>query len=141
MATAAGTSRACSAAAAGLTSSSELFFFGGAGERGDGRLARLHGLRDLVEVTGADLALVTRRSVPLRFGRELGLLQLHVGRHVLRGVAARQVEHAVVERVESRQGDELELVAHGAELALELGDGGVVEVLLPVERGRAVVGE
>jgi hypothetical protein len=34
----------------------------------------------------------------------------------------------VVERVEARQRDELELVAHRAELALELGDGGVVEV-------------
>jgi hypothetical protein len=33
------------------------------------------------------------------------------------------------------QGHELELVAHGAQLALELGDGGVVELGLPVEGG------
>ena len=56
-------------------------------------------------------------------------------------VAARQLEHAVVQRVEAGQRDELELVAHRAELALELGDRRVVEVLLPVERRRAVVGE
>jgi hypothetical protein len=43
--------------------------------------------------------------------------------------------------VEAGEGDELELVAHRAELALELGDGRVVEVALPVERRRAVVGE
>jgi hypothetical protein len=47
----------------------------------------------------------------------------------------------VVQRVEAGQRDELELVAHRAQLALELGDRRVVEVLLPVERRRAVVGE
>ena len=43
--------------------------------------------------------------------------------------------------MEAGQGDELELVAHGSELALELRDGGIVEVLAPVERRRAVVGQ
>ncbi len=57
------------------------------------------------------------------------------------GVAAGEVEHAVVEGVEAGQGDELELVAHGAQFALELGDLVVVEGGLPVERGRAVVRE
>ena len=52
-----------------------------------------------------------------------------------------QVEHAVVERVEACEGDELELEAHGSEFLLELGDGRVVQVRLPVERRRAVVGE
>jgi hypothetical protein len=47
----------------------------------------------------------------------------------------------VVQAVEAGQRDELELVAHGAQFALELGDGGVVQVLLPVERRRAVVGQ
>ena len=41
--------------------------------------------------------------------------------------------------MEACQCDELELVAHGTELALELGDGGIVEVLFPVERRRAVI--
>ena len=53
----------------------------------------------------------------------------------------REFEHAVIEGVESGQGDELELVAHRAELALEFGDRRVVELRLPVEGGRAVVGE
>jgi hypothetical protein len=69
------------------------------------------------------------------------LLQLDEGRHVVARVAVRELEHGVVERVEARQRDELELVAHGAQLPLELADGGVVQVALPVERGRAVVGE
>src|SRR5687767_12588467 len=43
--------------------------------------------------------------------------------------------------MEAGEGDELELVAHGAELALELADGRVVQVALPVERRRAVIGE
>ena len=56
-------------------------------------------------------------------------------------VAARKLEHAVVQAVEARERDELELVAHGAELALEAGNGPLVDVAPPVERGRAVVGE
>src|SRR3546814_869063 len=43
--------------------------------------------------------------------------------------------------MEAGQGDELELVAHRCQLALERSDGGVVEMLLPVEAGRAVVGQ
>jgi hypothetical protein len=74
-------------------------------------------------------------------GGELGLLQLDEGAHVAARVAVRQVEHRVVERVEAGQGDELELVAHRRQLVLEARDGGVVEVLLPVEGGRAVVGQ
>jgi hypothetical protein len=34
----------------------------------------------------------------------------------------------VVQAVEAGQGHELELVAHGPQLALEFGDGGVVEL-------------
>src|SRR5690606_11489619 len=41
--------------------------------------------------------------------------------------------------VEAGQRDELETIAHGAEFTLELGDGVVVQVLLPVERRRTVV--
>ena len=81
-----------------------------------------------VEVAGADLALVPGRGVAVDLAGELALLQLGVGGHAALAVAARQLEHAVVERVEAGQRDELELVAHRAELALELGDGRVVEV-------------
>jgi hypothetical protein len=69
------------------------------------------------------------------------LLEVDEGAHVVARIAVGQVEHRVVQAVEAGQRDELELVAHGAELALELGDGGVVEVLLPVEGRRAVVGQ
>src|SRR5262245_43298907 len=81
------------------------------------------------------------RGEALLGGRKLLLLQLHESAHVVAGVAVGELEHRVVERVEAGEGDELELVSHGAELALELRDGGVIEVALPVERRRAVVGE
>ena len=79
--------------------------------------------------------------VAVGFRRELGLLESYVSGHVFAGIAARQFEHAVVERMEARQRNELEFVAHRAQLALESGDGAVVEIFLPVERGRTVVGK
>lgn len=80
-------------------------------------------------------------GVAVLFGGELVLLQLRVGGHVALSVVASELEHAVVEGVETRQRHELELVPHSPQLALELGDGGVVEVFLPVEGRRAVVAE
>ena len=43
--------------------------------------------------------------------------------------------------METGKRNELELVAHGPQLALELGDSGVVQLGLPVEGRRAVIGE
>src|SRR6478672_8143538 len=119
----------------------ELLVLGGSVQRGGGRLAGLDDLRHLVEVAGADLALVLDRGEAALRRREFLLLQLDERGHVVARVAVGEVEHAVVQRVEAGQRDELELVAHGAQLALEFRDGRVVEVLLPVERRRAVVGE
>ena len=87
------------------------------------------------------LALVAGRGVAVGLGGELGLLQLGIGGHAAIPISARQLEHAVVELVEPGERDELERVAHGAQLALELGDRGGVELLAPVERRRAVVRE
>src|SRR5439155_8471140 len=98
-------------------------------------------LGDLVEVARAYLALVLDGGEALFRRGELLLLQLNERAHAAARIAVGELEHRVVERVEAGEGDELELVAHGAELALELGDGGVVEVAFPVERRRAVVGE
>src|SRR5476651_2552718 len=124
-----------------LAYSVELFFFGRAGQRGHrGRAALDHGGR-VVEVAGADFLLVRDEGVTLGCVSEFLLLQLHVGGHVVAGVVVRQVEHAVPHVVDTRQGDELVLVAHGRQFALELGDGRVVQVLLPVEGRRAVVGQ
>jgi len=49
------------------------------------------------------------------------------------------MEHRHIQRVEPGQRDELEFVAHLAKLLLEISDGHVVELFLPVERRRAVV--
>jgi hypothetical protein len=118
----------------------ELLVFGRALQRG-GRGLALDGGGHRVEVAGADLALVLHRGEAALGGGEFLLLQLDEGAHVVARVAVGQVEHAVVQAVEAGQRDELELVAHRAQLALELGDGGVVEVLLPVEGRAAVVGQ
>ena len=119
----------------------ELLLLGRAGQRGGRGLAVLDGLRHRVEVAGADLALVLDRGEATLGGGELGLLQLDERAHLPARVAVGEVEHAVVEAVETGQGDELELVAQLGQLGLERRDGGVVEVLLPVEARRAVVGE
>ena len=56
-------------------------------------------------------------------------------------VSASEIEHRVADSVEAGERHELEPVAHRGELLLERRDRPVVEVLLPVERRRAVVGE
>src|SRR3546814_9018772 len=85
------------------------------------------------EVAGADHALVLDRGEALVGRCELGLLQLDERAHLPARVAMGEVEHRVVQRVEAGQGDELELVAVGRDLLLELRDRGVVQVRLPVE--------
>ena len=102
-------------------------------------MATLDGLRDGVEIAGADLALMLDRSEALRHCREFGFLQLDKCGHLVVRITVRQVEHRVVEAVEPGKRDELELVAHRAKLPLEPCHSRIVEVLLPVERRRAVV--
>src|SRR5690606_30223693 len=98
-------------------------------------------LGDSVKVACTNFALVFHRGKAQWCSGELFFLQLNKSAHLVAGVAVSQFEHAVVQCVETSQGNELELVAHGTEFALELGNGGVVQVLLPVERWRAVVGQ
>ena len=72
--------------------------------------------RDLLEVARADLVLVLDGRVAVVLVGELGLLQVGVGGHAVLAVAAGELEHRVVERVEAGQRDELERVAELAEL-------------------------
>src|SRR3712207_3808618 len=78
----------------------ELLLLGGAGERRGGGGAAGDDLGHVVEVAGADLALVLGRGVAVLLGGELGLLQLGVGGHPPLPVVAGELEHRVVERVE-----------------------------------------
>src|SRR5580693_8568589 len=117
----------------------ELRGFGGVVKCRGRRGAAADGGRHQVEVSGADFALMARRRIAVLFGCELRLLQAGVSRHAFGLVAARQFEHAVVERVEARQGHKLEFVAHRADFALEFGDGRLVDIGFPVERRRAVI--
>jgi len=66
---------------------------------------------------------------------------MHWSGHLAIAIAVRQCVHAVIERMETSERDELELVTHGAQLFLELGNRRIVQVLLPVEGRRAVVGQ
>ncbi len=105
-------------------------------------LAGGNDLRNRVEVARAHERLVLDGPiavVPLQV--ELALLQPRIGQHALVAVGVGQLEHGHVQGMEAGQGDELELVAHGRQVALEGGDLLVVEQLLPVERRRAVVGQ
>src|SRR6202171_3541438 len=117
----------------------ELLVFGRSLERGRRRPGALDRLRHRVKVAGPHLALVLDRGESLGYRCELRFLQLDERRHLAASVAVRQIEHAVVQAMEAGQGDELELVAHRAQLALEAGHGRIVKVLFPVERWRAVV--
>ena len=56
-------------------------------------------------------------------------------------VGVRQVEHVEPHAVDACQGNELVFVAHVGQLLLETGDGFVIQLFLPVEGRRAVVGQ
>ena len=81
------------------------------------------------------------RGVPLRLQVELGFLELGVGGHPALRVPLGQLEHGEVDRVEAGERHELELVSHLPDGGLEVRDLLGLELLAPVERGRAVVGE
>ncbi|MOA03540.1 hypothetical protein D3C78_1230510 [compost metagenome] len=105
------------------------------------RRAAGNGERHGVEIAGADLALVFGGGVTIGLGCEFRFLKLGISRHLPVLVTARQFEHAEIQLVETGERNELELVAHCPEFPLELGNRRVVEVLFPVERRRAIVGE
>ena len=67
------------------------------------------------------------------FRCELLLLQLRVRRHAALAISPGEIEHAVVQRVEAGERDELESVAHGAKLALERRDRRWIQEPPPVE--------
>lgn len=66
----------------------------------------------------AHLPLVLGSRVALLLCSKLLRLQLGIGRHALLGIAVGQLEHAVVERVEARKSDKLELVPQLAQVSL-----------------------
>src|SRR5437762_2014124 len=81
------------------------------------------------------------RGVSERFGGKLLLLELGIGSHATFGVTAAQVKHAVVQSMESGQGDELKFVTHSSKLTLKFSYRCAVEFLFPVKRRRTIVGQ
>src|SRR5438045_8911413 len=68
------------------------------------------------------------RAVSMLFRRELRLLQFRIGLHSSIAIASREVKHAVIERVETGQGDELEFVTHRPQFTLKLCDTSAIEM-------------
>src|SRR5262249_18280743 len=110
----------------------ELLYFGGVMHGRCGRLAAAHRHGDKIKVPGADLMLMARGSVAVRFAGELFLLELRIGHHAVTFVRVCQLEHAVIERMEAGQCDELEPIAHLRKSLLECCDRGRIELSRPV---------
>ena len=81
----------------------ELFVLGRTVQRRGRALVLLDGLGDGVEVAGADFALVFHSREALLRGGEFGFLHLHEGRHAAPRIAVCEIEHAVVQRMETGQ--------------------------------------
>ena len=62
------------------------------------------------------------------FGRELRLLQFRTRLHSSIVTALRELKHAVIERVETGRGNELEFVAHRPQFTLKLCDPSAIEM-------------
>ncbi len=106
-----------------------------------GRLAGADGHGHLVEIARADFALVACGGVATGFGCKFPLLQFRIGVHATITIAISQVEHRHVERVEARECYELEFVTHRTQFTLEFFDRRIVQLLFPVEGGRAIIGQ
>src|SRR5579864_8034050 len=100
----------------------------------DGRLSTGNGLGNFVKISGADKALVPHRRITLVRALEFFFLEPRICRHSFSRVAMRKFKHAVIQRVETSQRNELELISHGGQLSLEFRDSGFIQLLLPVER-------
>src|SRR5438046_722392 len=59
---------------------------------------------------------------PLGRIRVLSRLQLRIGLHSANAIASSELKHAVIQRVETGQGNELEFVAHRPQFTLKLCD-------------------
>ena len=92
-------------------------------------------LSDIVKVAGADFVLILGGTVAMFFGRELRLLQFRIGLHASIAIASRQLKHAVIERVETGQGNELKFVAHRPQLTLKLRDTSAIQFLFKLNEG------
>ena len=80
------------------------------------------------------------RGVTVGLGGKLCFLQIGIGCHATILVIMRETKHAVIQRMETGERDELKFVSHRAQLPLKFLYGCRIEFLLPVERRRAIVG-
>ena len=83
---------------------------------------------NIVEFAGAHSVLMLGRTVCMSFGRELQLLQFRIRPYSSIAIALRELKHAVIERVETGQGNELEFVPHHPQFTLKLCDTSTIEM-------------
>src|SRR5438105_3175335 len=81
------------------------------------------------------------RAVATLFGRELRLLQFRIRLHSSIAIAVREVKHAVIERVETGQGNELEFIAHRPQFTLKLCNASAIEFFPPIEGRRTIISQ
>src|SRR5205809_3704493 len=120
----------------------ELLRLSRSGQSHGGRSAIGYGLGYLIEISRSHESLVPHCGIAGGFGAgKFFFLQSGVSRHAIGGVMPGQFKHAEVQSVESGQSNKLELVTHGAQFALETGNGGIVKSSLPMEGRRAIVSQ
>ena len=90
-------------------------------------------LSDFIEIAAAHFVLMLGRTISTFFGRELQLLQFRMGFNSSIATALRELKHAVIERVETGQGNELEFVAHRSQFTLKFCDTSTIEFFPPIE--------
>ena len=112
----------------------KLLFFGRASQCGDAGLTPLDSGGDFIEVPGAHLLLMRDKCVAAFAGSKFRFLHLlDVSGHATLDIVLTQVVHVVPHGVNTGEGNELVLVAHGSQFTLELGNGGIVQIFLPVK--------
>src|SRR5690625_1321309 len=72
---------------------------------------------------------------------KFGLLQLHIGAHTPPRVPVGKVKHRIVQRMESRQRDELEGITHRTQFTLEFRYLLLTQSGPPIERWGAVISQ
>ena len=65
----------------------------------------------IVEVTRAHEGLVARGAIAVRFTGKLSLLESGIAQHAVGAIGSGQFEHRQIQRVPSRERDELEAIA------------------------------
>ena len=114
--------------------SMKLCGLGRTGHCARARAARCQDRANHVEIACSDFALVPGCCITKFLAGEFSLLKTRIGSHSMMAIVSGQVEHAVIQGMETGQCYELECISHRTQFALEFGYGPVIQFFFPVER-------